>query len=176
VWLEGELAAVRGGAQPRQGVALQAGAELYPLVGDLPGWFGGAEAELRGYVTAGPTLALRLGGRKAWGSVPVQEAALLGGRRTLRGYPFQRFAGDAAVYGGAELRAGLGRVRLLTRGQLGALVLADAGRVFVDGESPGGWHGALGGGLTFTTMDATVSATYARGEAGHLYLGFGFPF
>jgi hypothetical protein len=97
--------------------------------------------------------------------------------RTMKWRYIPAFAGDAALHGSAELRAPLGRIALLTRGQLGALALADAGRVYLDGASPGGWHTAVGGGLWFTTADLlTVNLTYARGEAGKLYLALGLPF
>ena len=88
----------------------------------------------------------------ARGDVPFHEAAFLGGPGSLRGYPFQRFAGDAAAFGSAELRQPLGQVKLLVRGRLGVFALADAGRVWMDGDSPGDWHTDVGGGLWFETL------------------------
>jgi outer membrane translocation and assembly module TamA len=106
----------------------------------------------------------------------VHEAALLGGRQSIRGYEWNRFAGDALLYGNSEIRIPLARVRLVTRGTLGVIGLADAGRVWVDGDSPGGWHTASGGGLSFASMGQAVSVLYARGERGRVYAHWGFPF
>lgn len=128
----------------------------------------------------GATLAMRAGGERVWGTFPVQEAAFLGGFASLRGDPRGRFAGDASVWGNAELRAGLGRANLrVVRGNVGGLVLADAGRVFVDGESAGGWHTAYGGGVWFSAFDNAWTTTLlaARGEDGwRMTLRMGLPF
>jgi hemolysin activation/secretion protein len=122
---------------------------------------------------------VRAGGEKVWGEFPFQYAAMIGGSSTLRGYPSQRFAGDAAAYGSAELRQVIGRANLLlARGNLGAFGLADAGRVWFEGDSPGGWHTAFGGGLFFSFMEGrrAVSAAYAQGETGRIHLTLGMPF
>lgn len=111
-----------------------------------------------------------------WGAFPVHESAQIGGRSTLRGHEWNRFAGDAAAYGNAELRLPLGRVALLTRGELGLILMADAGRVWVEGDSPTGWHGATGAGLSFQTLGKAVSVVYARGEVRRLYGYLGLPY
>lgn len=84
------------------------------------------------------------------------------------------------MWGNAELRAALGRANLrLVRGNAGALLLADAGRVFMDGESAGGWHAAYGGGVWFSMIDGAYTATLlaARGDEGwRAYLRLGLPF
>jgi hemolysin activation/secretion protein len=102
----------------------------------------------------------------------------VGGTSTLRGHRGERFAGDAAAYGSAELRQPLARVELVVRGTLGAFALADAGRVWFEGDSDGGWHTAVGGGLFFTFLDRaqTVSVAYARGEVARVHLEVGMPF
>ena len=51
-----------------------------------------------------------------------------GGRRTLRGWAFHRLAGDAAVYGSAERRVPIGRLSLLTRGDVGVFALHHVGQ------------------------------------------------
>jgi hypothetical protein len=68
------------------------------------------------------------------------------------------------------------RLTLLTRGDLGALAFADGGRVFVDSDSPGGWHTAWGGGLWYRTMGVTGTLVYALGEQRRLHAFFGLPF
>ncbi|HET6230109.1 MAG TPA: BamA/TamA family outer membrane protein [Longimicrobiaceae bacterium] len=170
-------------SNPRRGLRAQVGGTGNPLAtgGDV-GPYGDAHAQAAAYLSipgmAGPTLALRAGGQKVWGDFPFQDAAYIGGSGTLRGFHGQRYAGDAAAWGGAELRTFLTRATLLVHGDLGAFALADAGRVFVHGDSPGGWHTALGGGLSFTFLDGrnTVSAAYARGDKGSLYFKFGMPY
>ena len=138
-----------------------------------------AHATAATYFSIGsPILALRAGGTKVLGDgFPLEDAAFIGGSSTLRGYRWNRFAGDAAVFGGAELRIPITRVVLFTRGDLGILALADAGRVWFDGESDGGWHTGIGGGLWFHTLGQTVSLQYAKGEdEGRFYFKFGAPF
>jgi hypothetical protein len=176
-WAEAELVATDREDAPRRGYALNAGAAIHPVVMDLPGAFATAEAEARAYVTAGPTLAVRAGARHAWGDYPVQEAAAIGGKRSLRGFRRQRFAGDAALYGSTEVRMPLGRLPLLlVRGNVGVFAFGDAGRVYLDGASPGGWHTGYGAGLWFTTLGQTVRVSWASGETRRLYLEFGAGF
>jgi Omp85 superfamily domain len=153
------------------------GAQAEGMGSDL-GPFGSVSGEARRYLSlgAGPVLALRAGGEMVRGDFPFQEAAFIGGPESLRGYPWQRFAGDAAAFGSAELRQPLGTVKLLIRGRLGVLALADAGRVWVDGESRGGWHTDVGGGAWFESMGIVGHLTYARGDIGRFYLGFGMTY
>lgn len=176
VWGEADLDRAAHADGGPIGYAVTARAALHPPVWSAPGWFGTGAAEGRAYLDLGPTLALRVGWKGARGTFPVQEAAFIGGRTTLRGYRHQRFAGDDAVYGSAELRAPLGRVLLLVRGELSAFGFVDAGRVFLDGSSPGGWHRGYGGGLSFSSMGATLSGAYGYGEEHRLYLSIGAPF
>ena len=157
----------------RSGWWLGAGAKGF--ASDLGGPFGSLRGEGRTYLSlgAGPILALRAGGELVRGDFPFQEAAYLGGAGSLRGYPVQRFAGDAAAFGGAELRQPLGQVRLLVRGRVGVFALADAGRVWLDGESPGDWHTDVGGGVWFETLGNVLTFTYARGDIARWYVGLG---
>jgi len=126
-----------------------------------------------------PVLALRAGARRAWGPYPWFEAAFVGGKSTLRGYDHDRFSGDAAMYGGGDLRLRLLRYGGPLPGDFGVLGLFDAGRVWLEGERSNRWHTAWGGGIWMTVIDrsAVVSATVARGsERTALYLGLGFAF
>lgn len=167
---------------PRSGFRVTAAGTVFPLSWDADGPFGRAQAEGSAYLSLpgerSPTLALRAGGVQALGDFPFQEAAFVGGSRTLRGYPFQRFAGERALYGSAEVRAPLAYVNLGVRGDLGVTALADAGRVFVDGERSDAWHTALGGGLWFAFLQrrAVASVLFAHGEKSDLYFRLGFPF
>jgi hypothetical protein len=162
-------------AVTRRGWWLGARAEGY---GSDLGTFGSAGGEARTYLSlgAGPILALRAGGEMVRGDFPFHEAAFLGGPGSLRGYPFQRFAGNAAAFGSAELRQPLGQVKLLVRGRVGVFALADAGRVWMNDDSPGGWHTNYGGGLWFETLGYAGTLTIAQGDVTRWYLGVGLPY
>ena len=100
-----------------------------------------------------PVLAFRGGGRNVWGDAPFHELAYIGGRGTVRGIDAQRYAGDASIYGTSELRVPVAHLRYIIPLDIGLLGFADAGRVYVDGESSGGWHTVGGGGLWFGILD-----------------------
>lgn len=171
-------------AAARRGAFLALGAFAYRGSGSSGVEYGGVEGELRTYLTATgfplrPTLALRTGGKKLWGTYPYFHAAYLSGGSNLRGFAEQRFAGDAAVFGNAELRLFLTRYRVLLPGEFGILGLADGGRVFLEGETSSQWHGAVGGGIWFAFVEraATVSISIARSEEmSGLYLKLGYGF
>lgn len=172
-----EHASIDRGEAPHSGYRVSLAAASYANAWDAQGAFSSAAGEVAGYVPiSGATLALRVGGRRVWGAFPIHEAAMLGGRSTLRGHEWNRFAGDAVAYDNTELRMPLARVELLARGDLGLIVLADAGRVWVDGDSSGGWHTAAGAGLSFQTLAKAASVVFARGEVRRVYAYLGFPF
>ena len=166
---------------PRHGFAATARGSAFPPLG-ITESFGGVEGLATGYlpvpIPLETTLAARVGGRAALGNAPLQYAAFLGGPGSLRGTPNQRYAGDASLFGGAELRTYLTRFNFISRGDLGVIALADAGRVFVDGESSSSWHTGFGGGLWVGILDRTrtFSAVVAHGEVTGLYLTMGMPF
>ena len=168
-------------AVPTAGHRIEAGVAAYPLrmrgVGDA---FGTASARASAYIPlqrvgAGPHLAVRLGAATAIGDYPAQYAAAIGGRSSVRGYTFGRFAGDVATDAGAELRVPVGTMNLFIRSRVGVFALADAGRVWFDGRSDGAWHSGVGGGIWFAALGRSVSLAYARGEASRLYIKGG-PF
>jgi hypothetical protein len=181
---EAELDSRNSRRYPRSGVRIQVHATGYPLVwGDAPEAFARGDFAASGYVPLPlplePTIALRAAGSRVWGNAPLQEAAFVGGPSTLRGFEFERFAGQSELHANAELRTRVGRVNLLlVKGELGAIALADAGRVFVNGENSSQWHHAYGGGLWFGILDraAVASLVYAKGEIGVVYLTLGMPF
>ncbi|HEY1951470.1 MAG TPA: hypothetical protein VGG76_01585 [Gemmatimonadaceae bacterium] len=100
-----------------------------------------------------PVLALRVGGKKLWGPFPYFDAAFLGGSETFRIEERQRYAGDASLYGTTELRVPLARFPFIMPLDVGALGFADAGRVYLNGNSPGGWHSAVGAGFWVGVLD-----------------------
>lgn len=171
-------------AMPRRGMHAIVRADGYPLAWGAGGAFARVHSSVATYLSAlgrrGPTLALRAGGARVFGDHPIQEAAFIGGWETLRGYDTGRFAGDAAAWGATEARMLLARPNLLVRGDLGGIAFADAGRVFVDGQSPGGWHTGVGGGLYFLVdfngMPVAGTLLFARGETDKVRIQLGAPF
>ncbi len=163
------------------GFRLSAEGFLYPHAWDVYRVFGGVEGDVAAYlpISSRLVLALRAGGKKISGTYPYQEAAYLGGSSTIRGYARDRFAGDASLYGNAELRLKLGKAVLVLPGEYGIFGLTDAGRVFVKGESSNRWHPAYGGGLFFSILDLSTvfSITVATcDERTSVYFMAGFWF
>ena len=122
-----------------------------PPMLDVERTFGRAGAELSALLASSPwpwvSLGLQAGGERVFGRFPWHEAAFLGGSSTLSAYDEQRFAGDAAAFGSAELRLTVWRPRVVVPSAIGVFGLVEAGRVYVDGDSPGGWTTGAGGGL-----------------------------
>jgi hypothetical protein len=162
-------------------------------VWDVKDTFGSVKGSAAAYLTPGsdraPTLALRVGGEKAFGSYPYFEAAYLGGgsgrisatsgEDPLRGLQRQRYAGDASLYGSADLRLYVSRFRLFLPGTWGLLAFGDVGRVYLKGEDSNKWHDGYGGGLWFAWLDRanTVTASYGRSERHNaFYVRAGFAF
>ena len=125
------------------------------------------------------TLALRAAGERVWGGFPFYEAAYLGGSGSLRGFRLQRFAGDASAFGSAELRFFLARIFLLVPTDIGLFGLADAGRVWLDGNSEGSWHKDFGGGLWLAPLRRDLTFSIGAGvsnEQTAVVAGLGFGF
>lgn len=163
---------------PRRGFRVSAEAGAHPLVHGA-GTFGDIAGEAAAYIPLlgdGPHLALRAGGERVFGDFPVLEAAFLGGRHTIRGTDTDRWAGDASVYGSAELRVPVDTVTLLTRTEVGVFAFGDAGRVWYDGGSPGGWQGGYGAGGWLAAFGRSVSLAVARGEGTRIHAWLGMPF
>jgi hypothetical protein len=166
-----------------QGAVLDLGGNVYPPLWDVDNTYGEVHGEASTYLTAhaplDPTLALRAGGRKVWGRYPYFDAAFIGGASTVRLGKVNRYAGDASAYGSAELRLTVAPVEIILPGDFGVFGLADAGRVFLEGESSDRWHTAYGGGIWISWLDRaySVSIAVAKGEERTgLYFQGGFGF
>ena len=162
------------------GFHLRGAARLVPTLLEVRSTFASMYGEAASYLTAdvllNPTLALRVGGKKVWGEAPFHELAFLGGARTVRGYSEQRFAGQAALYGNAELRMSLIHFSV---GDVGIFGLGDVGRVYVEDEPSRRWHRAGGGGMWFALLSPanTVSLSAVTSVEGtSFYTNVGFMF
>jgi hypothetical protein len=171
-------------AWPTEGWTLEVGGRYFPELADVASGFGRGRISGTTYLSApgfplSPTLALQAGGEKAWGDFPYQEAAVLGGSRGLRGFPEERFRGDASLFGASELRVRLGSLPPILPGSWGATASAERGRVWWRGEDSDRWHDTYGGGVWASILDTfTVSLSLARSDEGtrFLYGGGGFQF
>jgi hypothetical protein len=167
---------------PTKGVYVHARASFFPsaLTNDFT--FAKLSGDIRTYVPArflgNAFLALHAGGEKTFGTYPFHAASFIGGSTTLRGFARDRFAGDASLFGQAELRAELGRANLFVPGRLGFSLFGDAGRVFVKGERSRQWHSGLGGGLWFNVLNQFVlTSSIAKSSEGiRAYITAGFAF
>ncbi len=171
-------------AAATKGFYLSGGASYYPALLDVDREsFGEIHGEASTYLspskTGNQTLAVRVGAKKVWGTVPFHEAAFLGGAKTVRGFREQRFAGNGAIYGNAEVRTFLTRFFFLFPNDFGILGLADVGRVFHQGETSGKWHSSVGGGIWIAPVERsnTVHIAVVKSvERVGFYVGAGFLF
>ena len=180
-----EIATGDSGGPPARSVRLSAGGELFPPVWDVSGTYGSMTAEASTWLPLGkpgasPAIAGRIGARRVWGPFPYDDAAFLGGEQTLRGYEYQRFAGNAALYGRVEFHVPVARVlERFVPTRIGIFALGDAGRVWADGTRSSRVHAAAGGGISLSFFDHrhVVSLAVASGDEGsrwHLRTGIGF--
>ncbi len=127
----------------------------------------------RAVITPRTVLALRLSGQVASGdSLPVHTLPWLGGSKTLRGYPMDRYIDKVRLLSTVEVR-----VPLVWR--VGAVVGLDAGKVW-DGLSHvdlqnWAWNGVCGLRLYFDTFVARADLGFSREYTG-FYLDFGHSF
>ena len=175
---------------PSQGFLLSLEGRYFPKIWDVASPFGSFQGDVSVFFTASsfplePTLALRAGGKHVFGTYPFQEAAFIGGGgltasgSTVRGFRAQRFAGDSALYGNAELRLRLTKIYLFLPGEMGIFGLGDIGRVYYEGEDSNKWHRAVGGGiwLSFLKREYCLCIALAKSdERTAFYVRAGFAF
>jgi hypothetical protein len=156
-----------------------------------------ASASLGGRLITDVFLDLHAAAEKNWGTYPFFDAAFLGGTTLpiplaltgmggipLLGFDANRYAGDAAVGGNAELRIAIGRFLALLPFRYGISGVADVGRVFRAGLPSSTWHNGAGGGLWLAVFAAgpglvlatSVNAMIVRSDertAFYVSTGFG---
>ena len=169
----------------RRSLGLTLGGGVYPAVMDVEETFGEVHAEATGYLASPtlplqPALALHVGGKKVFGDlIPFQEAAYIGDPSTVRLGRQNRYAGQASLYAGSELRLFLTKFYFLAPADFGVLGLADVGRVFLDGEDSDQWHAAGGGGIWMSFLDRAYMLRLAVAKSSEhtaFYLGIGSGF
>ena len=181
-------------AYPTRGFLVKAAGAVYPSAWDVGSHFGSIDGSVHTYLTVPiptrPTLALRVGGKKVWGTFPFHESAFLGGpgfaaiglsESHIRGFRKNRFAGDTSLYGNTELRFVLLPINLIVPGEFGASISVDVGRVFFaeDPNNADKWHTGVGGGFwfSFVKRKQTLSVAVINGDdLTGVYLRAGFMF
>jgi len=154
----------------------------YPGIWDVQSSYTSLAGAIETYLTLKvpkrPVIALRGGGKKLYGDFPYFDAAFLGGSQSLRAEDKQRWAGDASVYGNAELRVPVAQFPLVLPLDVGLLGFYDAGRVYVDGDSPGGWHRTTGAGvwIGFLNPGNSLNILFTDNADHRLVTSFGFAF
>jgi outer membrane protein assembly factor BamA len=161
------------GTTPMQGFRADISCSLFPPWATVASAFGEVHGELsyNHPLVSRLSIAARAGGKHVLGDTPYYEAAYIGGASTLRGYPSQRFAGDAAAFGNIELRLPVNVGSFFPRGSLGVFGLCDVGRVFLEGEVSDQWHVAQGGGVWIARpgADNAISFSVAASDEGTRY-------
>jgi hypothetical protein len=150
---------------PRRGFFAAARGTYFAKAWDVESDFGEVDGNLNGYFSAGraATLALRVGGKKVFGSYPYMDGAVIGEgglgvgalqepTDTVRGYRARRYLGDASLWANSDLRLRVSHVTLVLPGEWGINGFADVGRVWLEGESSKKWHPGYGGGLWLSLL------------------------
>ncbi len=166
------------------GVRLDVGTRVFPAWLDVQTPTVITAADLRAFVVVpaplDPALFVRASVDRVFGDAPFHESAFLGGRRSLRGFQKQRFAGDLLLAFNSELRLNTWQFRVAGREiHGGPSAIFDVGRVYMHGVSNGGWHVGTGGGLWLRdeASGRIASAAVVRSAEGlRTYIALGFPF
>jgi len=169
---------------PRKGVFAAARGSYFPKAWDVESAFGEVNGNANAYLSAGEaaTLAVRLGGKKVFGTYPYMEAAAIGGgglgtgalqepADTVRGFRARRYLGDASAWANADLRLRVSRITLIVPGDWGVSGFGDVGRVWLEGESSDKWHTSVGGGIWISLLSdrMAVSAGIAHSTEDDLF-------
>ena len=170
---------------PTRGYHAELGGSVFPAVWSVQSAFSEVHASAtahmapRGLPLMRPTFALRAGAKKVFGRYPFAQAAMIGDPTTVRLGRQNRYAGDAAVWMGGEVRLPVLRFDLLLPGELGVFGLAETGRVWVRGERSKEWHPAFGGGVSIALVQPKNVLTIALvsvEERRALYVRMGFQY
>jgi hypothetical protein len=168
------------GQEQVSGFNFQAAGFFVPEAWDATSSYGGVDGVVAAYAgTPRAHVAVRVGGRHLWGTYPWFEAAAIGGLNN-RGFVSRRFIGDSSLFGGASLRAWLGRIRFpIVPMRLGLVGFVETGRVWHGEDESNTWHTSAGGGLLLQPLSAPVTLHAVVGhskESTLFYFGLGYPF
>ena len=159
---------------PSRGIVLQADAEYAPPAGNVTFYQAGAAFQYYATLMYPRTVfAFRIAGQTIDGpDIPLQFLLPLGGNKTIRGYPENRFLGRTMFLTTAELR-----FPLIWR--FGAILAMDAGNIWMTPSdvSFSGWKTGPAVGLRFFMDTFVVRADLGfSAETSGFYLNFGHIF
>jgi len=177
---------------PRTGIFAAVRGSYFAKAWDVENDFSEVNGNVNAYLSSGQTatLAVRLGGKKVFGTFPYMEGAPIGSgglgsgalaqpENTVRGYRTRRYLGDASAWANGELRLLISHISMILPGDWGVSGFGDVGRVWLKGESSDRWHAGYGGGLWVSLLSDRMafSATIARGtEDDIFYFKGGFTY
>jgi hypothetical protein len=145
---------------PLNGYFLKLTGSIFPALDKIPETFYLSKFDIRGYFTpeliSFVTFSLRAGGSKVWGKYPFFAGATIGGQDNLRGYNDNRFSGDAALFGQAELRLFITEIELILKSRFGINLFAESGRVFTENDNSDKWHPSYGFGIWFSYFNSEI--------------------
>jgi hypothetical protein len=148
-------------SHPRSGVLFDLRGDYFPAVWDVESPFSALRATAGGYLTLPvplkPYIGLRIIGQQVFGDFPFHEAAFIGSRGGVRSLDPHRYAGDAALTAKLDVRVPVLNLDLLLPFEIGAFAEQEVGRVYVDGDSPGGWHDTFGAGFWLDVRGISVT-------------------
>ncbi|WP_299764863.1 metallophosphoesterase [uncultured Dokdonia sp.] len=108
-------------------------------------------------------------------SFEFYQGATLGARNGLRGFRNERFTGESALAGSADLRYSFNQFKTgLLPIQIGVFGGGDLGRVWLDGEISDTWHTSIGGGFWVNAVDMISGQFGAFNSDDGLRINFGF--
>ena len=82
------------------------------------------------------------------------------------------------MYGTTELRVPVAKFPLIVPLDVGLLGFMDIGKVYVKGDSPGGWHKGTGGGfwVGFLNPGTSLNVLFSNNPNRRVISSFGFAF
>lgn len=86
---------------------------------------------------------------------------------------------SVVLVAGGEARLRIFRPTVIVPVEMGVFGFTGAGRVYVDGASPGGWHTSAGGGIWFTPLGQSNTLKAGLGvseEATKFFVSLGLPY
>lgn len=149
---------------PQSGYFIEFLINYTPELFDNPRSFFKSRLDIRTYfendIFTNNTLSLRAAGEIIKGDYPFYKGASLGGSKSLRGYPTNRFIGDASLIFQSEWRIHIGKPRVIIPGKLGIRLFAETGRVFLVDEKSDLWHQSYGGGFYYDILDRLLTINF----------------
>lgn len=153
---------------PSRGIYWQSGYQRFRGIERYDNDFNRFSSDLRLFFSFSPpartVLAIRVGGAYNSDGYSVFQANKLGLKSNLRGFPLDRFAGDAIFYQNTDFRFRLSKFRsYLLAGEFGILAFNDVGRVWIEDERSDTLHHGYGGGIWLSPFKLMViTANFSR--------------